>query len=280
LPVGASAVILTLEDIASVQVDLRLNPDGTLSITRNGTALAGGTSSSALSIGAWCHLELKVKIDPSVGTAELRRNGVAIVGPLTSLNTRATGTTSVNGVRFGYCTSTGATISNLLLDFDDIIIWDAQTTDPAGNPDISDFIGDCGLSWLLPTGAGTTTQFTPDSGSNYARVNETTPDGDTSYVQSVTVGQFDTYAMADLPGTIATVKSIAVVPYARKTDVGPRQLGAEIRTGGANFAHPTSINLGTTYLYHWLPWGSDPTDGSVWTPTKINAIEAGPRVNS
>ena len=137
-----------------------------------------------------------------------------------------------------------------------------------------------GLAWLLPTGAGTTTQFTADTGVNYTRVNEATPDGDTSYVESSTVGQIDSYALADLPAAATAVKSLAVCHYARKTDVGSRQMGALVRTGGTNFTHPTGVNLGNSYLYDFSAWGTNPGTVAAWTVADVNALEAGQVVNA
>ena len=51
----------------------------------------------------------------------------------------------------------------------------------------------------LPDGAGASTQWTPDAGSNYDRLNETTvPDDDTTYVETAVVAQKDLYAFEDL----------------------------------------------------------------------------------
>jgi hypothetical protein len=50
----------------------------------------------------------------------------------------------------------------------------------------------------LPDGAGSSSQWTPDAGTNYARVNEATaPDEDTSYVDSA-VSELDLYTFVDL----------------------------------------------------------------------------------
>lgn len=261
-------------DASTSQMEVRINPDMTLSVTRGGTVL--GTSSLALATNSYAHIEFKVKIDPTVGTYEVRVNGVTqITG--TSANTRASSNSTANQVFIGPSIGTSGTLL-----FDDVIFWDGQATDANGFADIHDFIGDCGLAWLLPTGAGTTTQFTPDTGSNYARVNEATPDGDTSYAESATVSNIDTYATADLAGTITSVKSVAVAHYAKKTDVGSRGMKAELRSAGANAAHATEIALGNSYQYYLSVFGQDPNNGSAanWTPTSVNALEIGQQVSS
>lgn len=267
--------LASFRDGASTQVDLRLNADQTLSVTRNGGALAGGTSTVAMNAFAYNHIEFKARIDPSAGTVEVRLNGGTIIGPLTGLNTRSTANSSANTIYFGYSTG-GATTS----DYDDIIIWDGQATDAAGNPAVHDFIGDKGLVWSQATGAGATTQFTSSGGANYTRVNEATPDGDTSYVESGTVGQIDTYAMAVLPANVSAVLGVANVLYARKTDVGSRGMKSVVRSGGTNYSFPTEIALGNSYLYYQSIREADPATGAAWTIPGVNALEAGLTVSS
>ena len=278
LPAAGQRGLFGFLDTGNQQCDVRINVLGQLVVTRNGTVL--GTSTFAMSTNVWTHLELKILFHSSTGTVELRANGNAIIGPLTAQNTTNTGNFYANQVFIGVTSDPLSGSANWTNDYDDVIVWDGITTDPQGNPDIHDFIGDCNLFWSLPNGAGSNTQWTPDTGSNYARVNEATPDGDTSYVADGTVGDIDTYAMADLPASTALVKSIAVVHSAKKNDSGSRSYVAEIRTGGTNYAHAVPVALNTSYLYDFSAWGSDPTNGSAWTPTKINAMEAGQKVNS
>lgn len=272
---STTAVLAAFNDGATSQVDLRLNADGSLSVTRGGTVL-GSTAAGLVGVGAWVHLEFKALIHPSAGTAQVWVAGVSKLS-LTSQNTRASANSSANIWAAGLISGTwGPTLS---ADVDDAIVYDGQATDAAGNADITGPIGDCGLSWLLPTGAGTTTQFTPDTGSNYARVNEATPDL-TSYVESSTVGQKDTYALADLAAGSSAVKSVAVLHYARKTDVGSRQMGAVIRSGGTDYTHATGVDLSDSYAYSFRNWGSNPNGGTAWTATAVNALEIGQIVNA
>ena len=275
----AQYAIIQLSDAGTNQIDLRINPDQTLSVTRNGTVL--GTSSFSILVNVYYHIELKVLIHPSAGTVELRINGVPRIGPLTGLNTRNTANSSANQILLGTINQASVTTAGTSqVDFDDIVVWDSQATDANGLADIHDFIGDCGLTWLLPTGAGTTTQFTPDSGANYARVNEATPDGDTSYVSDANVGDIDTYAMADLPANIVAVKSVAVCHFARKTDTASRSIVAEIRTNATNYSHITPASLSNGYFYDFSNWGLNPNTGAAWTVADINAIEMGQKIAS
>jgi hypothetical protein len=262
--------VFALYDGVTIQIDLRVNSDGTLAVTRNGALL--GTTSGAVPFNAWTHVEWLSTIHNTAGTTQIWINGISALN-LSAQNTR---NTTNNSASVGYLGCPSVPNSNFICDLDDIIVYDSQANDPQGNADITGPIGDCSLTWLLPTGAGTTTQFTPDSGSNYARVNEATPDLDTSYVGSSTIGQIDTYQMADLPVSAASVKSIAAVIMARKDDAGTRGVACEIRTGGANFQGANQFSLGMNYLYYFNNWGRKPGGTpSPWSVADINAIEVG-----
>jgi hypothetical protein len=274
----AGCGICALYDSGSIQVELALKSDLTLVVTRgnNGTVL--GTSSSALTLNTYYHIEWKVKIDPTVGTLELRINEVAKIGPLTSLNTRNTSNSFSNSIALGYSGSYNAGgFGNV--DFDDIIIWDTVTTDAQGNTDIHDFIGDYAIAVLMPTGVGNSSDFTADSGTNYARVNETTP-VTSSYVESLTTGQIDTYSMSDLPAGALTPKNVGIFHYIEKTDVGPKQAGAVLRTNSTNYINTNGIDLSNSFQYVQRFWGTNPDTAAAWTVTQVNALEAGQTVNS
>lgn len=280
---GNWGTFLTVQDSvsATIQLELRVGSDGSLRICRNNggnngtTNIFTTTSPGIIVTNAWIHLEWLSTINSTTGSTQIWINGASVLN-MTGQNTQASVNAFASNIYIGNLNAdVGVT-----LDYDDIIIYDGQTTDPAGNPDIFSQIGDCALGWLQPTGAGTTTQFVPDSGSNFARVNEATPDGDASYVDNLTIGNTDTYAMSDLPAGATSVKSLAVVQYARKTDTGARGIKAVLHTGGADFAFANEIALGTSYGYTFSNWGRNPSGPAAWTPTTVNSLETGQKVSS
>jgi hypothetical protein len=268
----SGGAIFQLIDAGTTQIELRLNTNGTLKVTKNnGTAL--GTTTTAIAVSTWTHVEWLTTINNSTGTTQIWINGVSALN-LTSQNTRNTANNSADQVILGSFVnnSTGTTT----VDLDDIIVYDGQSNDAQGNPDIHSQIGDCSLTWLLPTGAGTNTAWTASSGSNYACTNEATPDGDTSYVSSSTTNQIDTYATADLGAGVNTVKSVMLMHYSRKDDSGSRSIAGAIRTNSANFVGNT-ISLGNSYAYTVAgAWGQNPSGTpAAWTPADVNNIEIG-----
>lgn len=274
-PPSSFSQLLSLYDSVTSQCDLRVNSSNFLFVTRGGTTL--GTASIPLITGTWMHVEWLTTINNATGTTQLWINGVSVLN-LTAQNTRVSGNNSANTIYVG--NSTGG-LSVITWDMDDIIIYDQQLTDPQGNPDIVGPIGDCGLAWSLPNGDGASSQFSRDSGANnYLRVNEVTPDGDTSYTFDNTINHIDTYAMANLPAGATGVKSLMAVSYMRKDDVGARMVAPVIRTNSANFVGPT-VSLPGSYLYYTNNWGQNPSGTPAnWSVTDVNAIEGGLKVIS
>lgn len=266
--VGAATTLIELADAASgAQVDVRFTTAGQLQVTRNGTVLA--TSSAAVILSnTWYHLAFKSLISATVGTYAVRLNGVAPAGlpDGSGQNTKAQTAATADTIRFKG--STGAT-NCTACDF-----YICDTTGSVNN----DFLGDVRVTLLLPSGAGTYTEWTPLSGANYTNVDETAFNGDTDYNYSGTVNQRDTYAMQDLASGYA-VKAVQVVMAARKDDAGSRSIATLVRQGSTDVVG-TTVNLLDSYSFYTQPYDQDPSDSTAWTAAKVNSLEAGAKVIS
>jgi hypothetical protein len=260
------------------QLSLRFRNTGICEIVRGANTVIGATT-AALSSNVWNHFEFLYTVGIANGTYDMWFNNVNVM--------TATGVGTQDNSPWADAFFFGCVVpqsdafvpgSTPLIYFDDIILYDGQPTDPEGNPDIHDQIGDCRLEWLLPVADGAMTQFTSTAGSNFSAVNDTSPDGDASYVYDQLVGNIDMYKVAPItfPGTV--VKSLAVVHFAKKSEVGPKSMAAGIHAGATFFPHPNEISLADEYAYSFSNWGCDPEDGLPWTPTKVNAIEVGQKV--
>lgn len=254
-------------DAGSLQCDLRLLPDGTFRVTRNGTTL--GTTSFSISSGAYCHIQFKVKIDPSTGTIDLKINNDSKLS-LTGQNTRATANSTANQIVLGNVTGVFAGGGSFTADYDDLVSVN-------GTGGLTSFTGDVRVQASLPSGAGTTTQLTPSAGSNFQCVDETPPNDDTDYVSSSTPGQYDTYAMGNVTPASGTVLGVGVRMRARKDDAGTRTLAAAIRTNSNDY-FGANQNISTSYLYYGEMWETNPNTAAAFTISEVNAIEAGAKV--
>lgn len=259
---------LRFHDTAVLHVDFRITSSGTIQATRNGTVLA--TSSNSLSANTTYHIEAKVKIDDTVGTVELRVNGSSTGWiNITGQDTRNAGNATFNTINIGHSLSTTFAAA-IITDIDDVVIW--NTSGSVNN----DFLGDVKVQALLPSGAGNSAQFTPSTGSNYACVDDASPNDDTDYVSSSTVGNVDTYAYGDL-STVGTVLAAIVMLYMKKTDAGARSVAPVVRHSGTDYVG-TDINPGTTYSYGKQIYELNPGTSAAWTASEINAAEFGSKV--
>ncbi len=150
---------------------------------------------------------------------------------------------------------------------------------------INNTLGNRNNSWpngarvyrLVVNGAGTYAQWTPSAGSNYQCVDETPPSL-ADFVKPTDVNQIDNYTFADLSDvdqvsgvvlelwgeTVGNPAINAVRPFLRLDDVDY----AGSATGLSTTFGPTQ------FLYDIAP------DGSAWTVSKVNAVEAGMKSDS
>jgi hypothetical protein len=267
--VTGSASICALLDAGTLQCELRINADGTLSVTRNGSAVTGGTSVTALSAGAYYYLEWKVTIADSIGanSCKVRIGGVDAITVTTGQDLKNTANASANQVRLG-CAS-GTNVATELFD-------DLYVCDQSGSTN-NDFLGDCRVDTLLPTGDGTTSNFTPSTGSaHWSLVDEVDPNT-TDYVSSSNSGDIDLYTYPDLTTLVtSTVYGVQVNSAALKDDAGSRSVAVVARSSGSNVAGSTQA-LSTSQLIYNSIYEAD-SAAAAWTQTSVNAAEFGVKV--
>jgi len=266
---ASSQVIVAFFDSAVNHVTFNLKADGTIEVRRGtvaGTVLA--TSTAVLSAATTYYLEFKVTIDDSVGVAQLRVNGVLDATLDFAGDTRNAGNASANQIQYQQQASSARTV-----DQDDLYILDGTTGD-ADQPN-NDFLNDVRVEALLPSGAGTTTQWTPSAGSNYQNVDDAAPNGDTDYNSTATVNNEDTFAMGNLATATGVVQGCELINYARKTDAGSAVLAPVLRISGVDYVGSDDA-LGTGYTYQSdQVYDVSPATGIPFTIAEINAIEAG-----
>jgi hypothetical protein len=266
LPFG-SCVLVALIDVATTQVDLRMDATGHLFVTRNGTTL-GVASINALSVGIENYIEFKSTIDPAAGTYEVRVNGSSTgwVPPAAGANTRATANSFAAIIQFGVAAINGAN------PLDDIYVCDGT-----GGAPTNTFLGDVRADAVLPSGAGANTGMTPSAGSNFQNVDDNPANDDTDFNSSTVVGTKDTYAMTDIIHNPVAIFGVQVNMVARKDDAGARSIAAVTRSGGVDTDGATQV-LTTSYINYREILALDPNTGLAWTKAGVNAAEFGAKV--
>lgn len=270
---NTNMILASVRDASTNQCELRMNSDGTLSVTRNGTALTSGTSVSIVPTNSYSYIEWKVTIADSIsaGSCKVRINGVDVITVATGQDTKNTANAFANVVQLGPGSAgTGPTV----VYFDDFYICDQS-----GSTN-NDFLGDCRIDTIYPTSDGTFSQFTPSTGStHYTLVDETTPNT-SDYNDGATVGDRDSYGMGNLSAlTSQTVYGVQVNAAILKDDAGSKSAATFVRSSSTN-GDGASSALGTSQVYLSQIFETDPNGSIAWTESSVNAMEAGVKVTA
>jgi len=242
------------------QLTLRLAADGTLAVYRGG---GGGTelgSGGSLVGNAWNYVEWKWHLAGTTnGTATIQINGI-VTATITGVNTLAGGTGFTSAWVGG-----GQYLYTRTVWFDDIYMFDST----AG---VTDLLGDITVTTKLVTANGTTNNGTASAGANFECVDEALADT-ADYVTIADVNDIELYATEDV-GTGTVIHAVQVTAFAQRTEDGSAALAAEIRQGGANYAHPTPQAVTVNYTFKPFIYENDALDDP-WTDTVFNAVEFG-----
>lgn len=265
--------LLTLKSGSTVVLTVGLNAADKLTLysgdLSTGTLLQ--TGSTALVAETWAYVEIKADI--ANGTAVVRLDNTV------EINEASTGTTgSVNAVRWGYQT----TKNNVGGDAGSTLFDDYYIADTSGTNDVNDFIG-CSAAvygWDAdtppigaPNAAGTTTQWTPSSGSNYACVDEGASDNDASYVETSTAGHKDLYNFPDWPTSPSVVHSVRATLYARYNSTAGAVRSLAYHSGSTS--NGATHTLGGSYAQFSDYFPLCPSTSAAWTSAQLNAAEFG-----
>jgi hypothetical protein len=264
------AVICEFLDGTTIQIQLRLNNDGSLDAYRgNASALLGSSAPGTIDPAVYHYVEIKALIDNAAGTVEVRVDDESTPSAIdvSGVDTRASSNDQVTQVQLGgVAANVGET-----RDYDDLYVCDDT------GAQCNDFLGDTRVIALFPDADATHSDFTPLVGpGNYQDVDEVAPDDDTTYNSSATATDRDSFDFDDLPGGIAgNVHAACATICSRKDDAGVRTLDPSVRVGGTDY-DGTGVNIPSSYAYHNLyAWELNPDIAAVWTVATINALEAG-----
>jgi hypothetical protein len=137
-------------------------------------------------------------------------------------------------------------------------------------------------TWNVTLGASTTdnhvTWTNMGAVSQYKLVNESDPDGDSSYISSSTLNDISRFTYPVVTGS--AVLAVVVWAYARKDDGGFRTIQAAIKSGATVGTSGTDKALGTNYQHTMLTCLTDPNTGAAWTLSAVNAAEFGIKITN
>lgn len=263
------AFLSVVESGVATHVTLQLDASGHVQVTRGGTVL--GTGTTILLPGVYYYIELKTTIHDTTGVAAVKINGVTEIS-LTGQDTRNGGSTGqADRIQwFG-----GGSVAGTFR-VDDVYICDGTGSSPT-----NDFLGDVRVQCLTPSGNGNSSQLVGNDGNstdNYLLVDEATPNSDTDYVESSTVGDKDTYAFSNLTPSTGTVFGVQPVLFAKKTDAGTRKVCSVARLSATEVDSADAV-LTTSYLM-FLDIREAKPGGGTWSISDVNSAEFGVKVTA
>lgn len=232
----------------------------TLAVGRGTTVVATASVNEPL-LGAWVFVEVRATIADTGGRCVVRIDGQTVIDFTGDTKNGGTATT-VDSLQF---VGAGSGTTRYI---DDLYVNDATGTAPNNT-----FYGPCRVYALAPTGPGTDTQFTASSGANWTCVDEQ-PASATDYVSAATIGTRDTYALADLPGSVSAVYGVRPTAIAKSSDGAAVNLKTAVRSAGTVYGG-TITPLGATDAAISTVRSVDPATAAAWTVAGVNAAEAG-----
>jgi hypothetical protein len=241
--------------------------------THTGTVLAL-SQPGLIRNGCWTQLEFKIKVHNSTGYWYVRADGKEVFSG-ENYDTQYQATTGFDRIGIG-----GGAANSIA----DLYVF---TISGEYNNDFADGLR---VDTLHPNAPGTNTDWTPDSGTNWDRVNDGGDCDESSYVYSSTDGHVDTYHFEDLEvlSGETTILGVQVKPYAQDDQIsgelypcfydGTKYTGSgESSTleWSKNFNLDPSMNFFQMMLWGW---DRDP-GGGAWSEATINSGEFGIELN-
>jgi hypothetical protein len=226
------------------------------------TTLATGTTT--LSLNTWYWIEFKYTCASTSGavSASCKIGGVTECSQVGS-----SGGTSTNGTSADTVQVLNPTTAQTNVD-------DFYACDGTGSNN-NDFLGDSRVETLRPNGAGYSTQFSHTGGSsNWQSVDETTEDGDSTYVSDATAGDIDSYTVGDLSTTPSSIFGVQTTMVLRKDDAGSRTVNNLVRISSTNYLG-SNVTVTDSYSFSIRIMETSPATSVLWTSTEVNGLEMG-----
>lgn len=260
-----AARIFDFRDAANItQISIGCQSSGVIEVDRgemNGTVL-GVSASPVITANAYQHIEAFVSFSNTVGTVEVRVNGVTVIS-LSGVDTVASANAECSQVGIG-----GGS-SGILHYVDDLFCYD-------NNGSFNNtFIGDRRVLTLFPNANTIEADWTPvGAATGYECIDEASPDGDTTYITTGVPGSpkpSSEFGIQNLPAGVSAISGLVVVEMARKTEAGTANTKWSIISGASQSAGADKP-MTEIYTYRQDVFETDPASAAPFTPAEVNAL--------
>lgn len=226
-----------------------------------GTVL-GTSAALAIVAGTYQHLECYFDI-ADAGHFEARVNGVTVLS-LSGVDTKATAIAGASAAELVRSRGVGGYYA------------DFYHTDTTGTNN-NDWLGD--IQWVRvdPNLDKAATDWTRNTGAtDFSAINQTTPDGDTTYVQATASGQVSQFGCSNLPALTSEVVAVIVKSMVKKVDSGDANYKHGLVSdpaGAPSTTYGADRPITTAYTYYNDVFETDPKTGVLWLPAAVNAAD-------
>ena len=243
-------------------ITVHVTPSGQLQAYYNNLGTLLGTSAAnSVVAGSWIHIECKVFMSATVGTLEIRVEGVPVL-TLTGLALSGTAIAMIRPINDPDVTSAAPAYY-----MKDLVVWDGSG---AYN---NDFLGSVSVEALVPD-SDVSFNWTPSTGTTgYDLIDEAPPNDDTDYIQAAdTLPSPSTFGLSDLPANVSSVKGLMSLVRASKVDAGDGNIQVSM-VSGASADAGADTPVGASYTYYYDFFETDPNTGVAWLPAAVDAAQ-------
>ena len=277
--VNTKVTFFILYDGSSIQIAVRGNTDGTISIFRTNNSTTLGTSTYTFPFDTYFYLELKFLISDSIssGDVKLYADGVEILSLAAATDTKNTANAYVTKYRVGGDSGfDNSGINRRYLD-------DHYLLDLTGSVNNAP-LGNVRVQTLAPSGNGNSSGLSGSDGNsvnNYQQVDDTTSNnGDTDYNEHATAGTKDTYAFGDTNANTGTIYGVQTNMVVRRTDTDAKTVAPVIRISSTDYDGTTTAAINSSFTTYTQLYETKPSDSTAWTKSDVDGAEFGMKVVS
>lgn len=269
--VADTARVFDFRDANNItQLTIQLDTTGVITVKRGeslGGVILSSTASPVITAETYQHIEAMVFLSQTVGTVEVRVNGVTVIS-LSGVDTVASSLVEASQCCIGG-TNRGANVTLPVTDIDDIFCYD--DTGSFNNT----FIGDRRVLTLFPDANTVQADWTPvGAATGYECIDEANPDGDTTYITAGVPGSpgpISEFGIQNLPAGVSAISAVVVVEMARKTEAGIANTQWSVISGASETAGADKP-MTEIYTYRQDVFETDPASAAPFTPAEVDAL--------